>query len=82
VVGRPILYGTSQEFLIQFGLKSLDDLPSLEEFEELLRADFGAEAAEVAEVADPIEASPGAGASAAPPPGDSAAPTSRSEEGD
>jgi segregation and condensation protein B len=33
--GRPILYGTSQEFLELFGLKSLSDLPSLREFTEL-----------------------------------------------
>ena len=31
VVGRPILYGTSKEFLIHFGLNSLSDLPTLEE---------------------------------------------------
>ena len=35
VVGRPILYGTSKEFLIHFGLKSLKDLPTLEEFAQL-----------------------------------------------
>lgn len=35
VVGRPILYGTSREFLIHFGLKSLADLPTLEEFAQL-----------------------------------------------
>jgi segregation and condensation protein B len=35
VVGRPILYGTTQEFLIHFGLSDLSELPSLEEFEEL-----------------------------------------------
>src|SRR5262245_62489041 len=32
VVGRPILYGTSKEFLLQFGLNSLSELPNLEEF--------------------------------------------------
>ena len=32
VPGRPILYGTSEKFLHYFGLKSLEDLPSLEEF--------------------------------------------------
>jgi len=32
VVGRPILYGTSKEFLIHFGLKDLSELPTLEEF--------------------------------------------------
>jgi len=37
VVGRPILYRTTKEFLVHFGLKSLDELPSLEEFEELAR---------------------------------------------
>ncbi|MCS6886299.1 MAG: SMC-Scp complex subunit ScpB [Acidobacteriota bacterium] len=35
-VGRPIMYGTSREFLIQFGLKDLSELPSIEEFEELV----------------------------------------------
>jgi len=36
VVGRPIMYGTTREFLLHFGLGSLDDLPTLEEFEEIL----------------------------------------------
>jgi segregation and condensation protein B len=35
VVGRPILYGTSKEFLIHFGLKNLKELPTLEEFAQL-----------------------------------------------
>ena len=35
VVGRPILYGTSREFLIHFGLNNLADLPTLEEFAQL-----------------------------------------------
>jgi len=35
VVGRPILYGTSREFLIHFGLNSLADLPTLEEFAQI-----------------------------------------------
>ena len=35
VVGRPILYGTSKEFLIHFGLKDLKDLPTLEEFAQM-----------------------------------------------
>ena len=34
-VGRPMLYGTSKEFLLQFGLKDLTDLPSIEDFEDL-----------------------------------------------
>jgi segregation and condensation protein B len=38
VVGRPILYGTTQEFLIRFGLNDLSELPSLDEFEEMIAA--------------------------------------------
>ena len=34
-VGRPMMYGTSKEFLIQFGLKDLTELPSIEDFEDL-----------------------------------------------
>jgi len=37
VVGRPILYKTTKEFLVQFGLKDLSELPTLKEFEELRR---------------------------------------------
>lgn len=40
-VGRPILYGTSKEFLIHFGLNDLSELPTLEEFEELNRSPSG-----------------------------------------
>jgi segregation and condensation protein B len=38
VIGRPILYRTTKEFLVHFGLKDLDELPSLEEFEDLARS--------------------------------------------
>ena len=34
-VGRPMLYGTSKEFLMQFGLKDLNELPNVEDFEDL-----------------------------------------------
>ena len=34
-IGRPMMYGTSKEFLIQFGLKDLSDLPSIEDFQDL-----------------------------------------------
>ena len=34
-VGRPMMYGTSKEFLLQFGLKDLLELPSFEDFEDL-----------------------------------------------
>lgn len=36
VVGRPMLYRTSKEFLLRFGLKDLHELPSVEEFEKLM----------------------------------------------
>ena len=38
VLGRPILYKTTREFLMQFGLNDVSELPSLKEFEELSRA--------------------------------------------
>lgn len=34
-VGRPMMYGTSKEFLLQFGLRDLSELPSFEDFEDL-----------------------------------------------
>src|SRR5436309_12463592 len=37
VLGKPIMYKTTREFLIQFGLSSLAELPTLKEFEELGR---------------------------------------------
>jgi len=40
VIGKPILYKTTKEFLIQFGLKDLSELPSLKEFEEIRRLAF------------------------------------------
>jgi segregation and condensation protein B len=36
VVGRPILYGTTKQFLLHFGLKDLSELPKIEEFAEVL----------------------------------------------
>jgi segregation and condensation protein B len=35
-VGKPMQYGTSKEFLIQFGLKDLSELPSFEDFDDLV----------------------------------------------
>ena len=43
VVGRPILYRTSKEFLVHFGLKDVGELPSLKEFEELARQALGSD---------------------------------------
>jgi len=35
VIGRPILYKTTKEFLLRFGLKDISELPSIEEFEKM-----------------------------------------------
>src|SRR2546422_7415464 len=40
VIGRPILYRTSKEFLLRFGLKDVSELPSMEEFEKLVAESF------------------------------------------
>jgi segregation and condensation protein B len=40
VVGKPILYKTTKEFMVQFGLKDLSELPTLKEFEELGRMEI------------------------------------------
>jgi segregation and condensation protein B len=55
VVGRPILYRTSRDFLVHFGLKDVDELPSLKEFEVLARQALGSEllAAEAATAPTP-----------------------------
>jgi segregation and condensation protein B len=60
VIGKPILYKTTKEFLIQFGLKDLSELPSLKEFEEIRRMALtdelpmpAAEAAPAAEAEQP-----------------------------
>jgi segregation and condensation protein B len=70
VIGRPILYKTTKEFLLRFGLKDVNDLPSMEEFEkmagELAESEAEGEAQDVvnlaseagtsAEAATPVEA--------------------------
>ena len=43
VIGRPILYRTSKEFLMRFGLSDLGELPSLKEFESLAREALGSD---------------------------------------
>ena len=53
VLGRPILYKTTKEFLIHFGLKDIGELPSMEEFEELIRNEASAE--ESVQVELPLE---------------------------
>jgi segregation and condensation protein B len=46
VVGKPILYKTTKDFLVQFGLKDLGELPTLKEFEELGRLEIAEPEAE------------------------------------
>ncbi len=66
VIGRPILYKSTKEFLLRFGLKDVSELPSMEEFEELVAESFHNEllplsdnGAEAAPVAGPqVEAEP------------------------
>ena len=60
VVGKPILYKTTKEFLVQFGLKDLTELPTLKEFEELGRLEIAepeAPASEAPAAEQPAEAS-------------------------
>lgn len=57
VIGRPILYKTTKEFLMRFGLKDVNELPSMEEFEKLVAESFQSELIP-AETAIPAEALP------------------------
>ena len=43
VLGRPILYKTTKQFLVHFGLNDIGELPSMEEFEELIKTQAAAE---------------------------------------
>jgi len=43
VVGRPILYKTTREFLLRFGLKDVSELPSMEEFEKMAAIELEAD---------------------------------------
>jgi segregation and condensation protein B len=54
VVGRPLMYGTTREFLLRFGLKDLRDLPQLKDMSEV----FGDEAAQAFEVLDALPSPP------------------------
>ena len=65
VIGRPILYRTSRDFLMRFGLSDVDELPSLKEFEALAREALGADegiAPMVPEVPSQAESVPAPGA--------------------
>ena len=52
VIGRPILYKTTKEFLMRFGLKDVGELPSMEEFEKLVAESFQSDLLPVEGVAD------------------------------
>jgi segregation and condensation protein B len=49
VIGRPILYKSTKEFLLRFGLKDVGELPSMEEFEKLVAESFQSELLPVSE---------------------------------
>jgi len=71
VVGRPILYRTSRDFLVHFGLKDVSELPSLREFEELARQALAPELGLTGETplsAEAPSAGPAEGSPAAPVP--------------
>jgi len=56
VVGNPLLYGTTKHFLVHFGLNRLEDLPSIQEFDQFVGAvEALAPPAEPVEVLDPVE---------------------------
>jgi len=62
VVGRPLLYGTTKEFLHYFGLKDLSDMPTLKDLQDILKSDDAGKAWElneqgelVARLSDPSE---------------------------
>src|SRR5580765_725446 len=55
VIGRPILYKTTKEFLMRFGLKDVSELPSMEEFEKLVAESFQAELIPAESAAAPAE---------------------------
>jgi len=64
VIGRPILYKTTKEFLLRFGLKDIGELPSMEEFEKLVAESFQSDLlpaetpADKAPEPEPVEAEP------------------------
>ena len=57
VVGRPILYKTTKEFLLRFGLKDVNELPSMEEFEKMAALELSEESldGEGGEAGEPVE---------------------------
>ena len=67
VIGRPILYKTTKEFLLRFGLKDVNELPSMEEFEKMAQLEDPDEPSEqTAATASEAEPIPAEAAPAAP----------------
>src|SRR3984957_17755263 len=64
VIGRPILYKTTKEFLMRFGLKDVNELPSMEEFEKLVAESFQEELIPAETTAQPHLGSSAVGAEA------------------
>jgi segregation and condensation protein B len=64
VVGNPLLYGTTKQFLVHFALNQLEDLPSIAEFDEFIGALQGGEAPLFGDAAPPpVDAAEPPGAS-------------------
>ena len=90
VIGKPILYKTTRDFLIQFGLNDVSELPSLKEFEDIRRMAFAdsepveserpAPEASKAEAAQPEAAQEQASDAGAPPAAPEAPPTAPDQE--
>jgi segregation and condensation protein B len=78
VIGRPILYRTSKQFMMRFGLSDLDELPSLKEFEALAQAALGSDEgiAEIQPEDQPMDAAANEGdaSASASAPGEDASP--------
>ena len=81
VIGRPILYRTSKQFLMRFGLSDLDELPSLKEFEQLAQAALGSDAGIAPIEPESMDVAPEASSSAPSAAGDAAPPAGSSSAG-
>lgn len=66
VIGRPILYKTTKEFLLRFGLKDVNELPSMEEFEKLVAESFQSDLLPLEEEASSTPDADGGTSAAAP----------------
>ncbi len=73
VIGRPMLYKTTKDFLTQFGLKDVNELPSLKEFEEIRRQSMADDDfTPAAVVVSPMDAQAANGESGSPEPNEPA----------